>query len=310
MWFSDRSKSGESIGVGFYGLKPRIVLSFLLDRLAKVFQPEVFAIHACTHENVRRGYMNQHISILLYFLSLAAPVTTSNLVLEYQRSLAALRRRNWVTLIWIPGHTGVEGIDTWNPSHSLTTGSCRGSRVNDPIDLTNCTQTRFFIKRSTRTNADSLLRMSHVSIGTVTGLFTGHIHLHKHINTIGLRKGSHRRYCSEDKEASIHIFCECHSIMIKRHWISQTRRHPRNSNGGRSVFRNSVWLITYYCVLVLSWLAQRILGPECSESFPRRVVSINPLWLRSACKFVLCGYWNVSQSWEGMKYPIATQYCW
>lgn len=41
--------------------------------------------------------------------SLAASVTTSNLVLKCQRSLPVLGQRNLVTIIWVPDHSGVEG---------------------------------------------------------------------------------------------------------------------------------------------------------------------------------------------------------
>lgn len=85
---------------------------FLLGRIATVFQSEVFVIVVFTHENFRRRYVNQSMNICTdsqaAVRAVATPFTTSHLIIECQRSLAALTQKNWMTFIWIRRHFSVE----------------------------------------------------------------------------------------------------------------------------------------------------------------------------------------------------------
>lgn len=109
--------------IDLYGLKPRLELSLSLGRFIAVFQSEVFAIMACTHENLRRRYVK--------------------VVLQRYLSLAALNQRKWVTLIWVREHSAVEGNEMVDnpgpepvlgifPSDANTIIANGGSRTSGP----------------------------------------------------------------------------------------------------------------------------------------------------------------------------------
>lgn len=72
-------------------------------------------------------------------------------------------------------------------------------------------------------NAVSLLTMSRASIRITVSLLTGHAHLQKHLNIIGLRKDI------ADEKTSVHVFCECASIMMRRHrYLSAASLRPED----------------------------------------------------------------------------------
>jgi hypothetical protein len=111
IWYMDGSKMNEGTGAGVYGQVMRKRFSFSLGRYATVFQAEVYAIKACTDENIKRGYCNRNIYILSD--SQAAIKTLQNckiyskLVWDCHQSLMILAESNKV--MWVPGQKGIEG---------------------------------------------------------------------------------------------------------------------------------------------------------------------------------------------------------
>jgi ribonuclease HI len=91
------------------GRKP----SFSLGQYTAVFQAEVYAIKACTIENLDRNHKNRNICVLLdsqaAIKALDKHQITSKLVWVCHQSLTQLARRNRVRLIWVPGHEGIVG---------------------------------------------------------------------------------------------------------------------------------------------------------------------------------------------------------
>uniref|UniRef100_A0A8D8TNZ9 Reverse transcriptase zinc-binding domain-containing protein n=1 Tax=Cacopsylla melanoneura TaxID=428564 RepID=A0A8D8TNZ9_9HEMI len=62
-----------------------------------------------------------------------------------------------------------------------------------------------------------LLTLNRGDIRTVIGMLTGHCHLRKHLNTIGVHRGSKRcRKCGEDDETASHIIFECPALSLLR----------------------------------------------------------------------------------------------
>jgi hypothetical protein len=58
------SKTNKGTGAGVYCHRSRWKLRFSLGQYATVFQAEVYAIKACTIENLDRNYKNRNIYIL------------------------------------------------------------------------------------------------------------------------------------------------------------------------------------------------------------------------------------------------------
>jgi hypothetical protein len=73
----------------------------------------VYAIKACTDENIDRNYKNRNIYILAdsqaAIKALDKHQITSKLVWNCHQSLMQLARHKRVQLIWVPGHEGIVG---------------------------------------------------------------------------------------------------------------------------------------------------------------------------------------------------------
>ena len=50
----------------------------------------------------------------------------------------------------------------------------------------------------------------------VVGLFTGHNHLNRHLELIGIKDDPICRWCLEDDETSSHILTECPALVHQR----------------------------------------------------------------------------------------------
>jgi len=115
VWFTDGSRMDSGTGAGVYGIRPNRSFSFSLGKFASVFQTEIYAIIQCAYENIRRAYKNKWILIFSDSQSalkvLSGPKVTPRLVVECQDALLALANHNEVTLMWVPGHQGIFGIE-------------------------------------------------------------------------------------------------------------------------------------------------------------------------------------------------------
>jgi ribonuclease HI len=117
IWYTDGSKTNKGTGAEVYGYGTR-QLSFSLGKYATVFQTEMYAIKACTAENLDTGYRNRNI----YIHSDSKAVTeesdnyqiNSKLVWDCHQSLMKLAKHNRVHLLWVPGHEGIKGKETAN----------------------------------------------------------------------------------------------------------------------------------------------------------------------------------------------------
>jgi ribonuclease HI len=87
--------------------------SFSLGKYTTVFQAEVYAIMACTVENIDRNYRNRNIYILsdsqAAIKALDSYQINSKLVWDCHQSLIQLAEHNRVQLKWVPGDAGIEG---------------------------------------------------------------------------------------------------------------------------------------------------------------------------------------------------------
>jgi ribonuclease HI len=78
-----------------------------------VFQAEVYPIIYCLLENIKRSYCNKRIFVFsdsqAALKALNSFLIKSELVWNYFQLLLKLAEQNKVKLIWVPGHSGVEG---------------------------------------------------------------------------------------------------------------------------------------------------------------------------------------------------------
>jgi ribonuclease HI len=111
IWYTDGSKTNKGTGAGMYRHGTGQKLSFSLGQYTTVFQSEVYAIKACTAENLDKNYKNRNIYILsnsqAAIKALGKYKITSKLVWDRHQSLIKLTKHNGVQLIWVPGHESI-----------------------------------------------------------------------------------------------------------------------------------------------------------------------------------------------------------
>jgi len=113
IWSTDGSRANPVTRSGIFGLRPNRSFSFSLGKFATVFQTKIYAILQCACENIRRAYKNKQNLIFsdsqAALKALSSPEVTSGPVAECLDALLALASLNEVTLIWVPGHSGILG---------------------------------------------------------------------------------------------------------------------------------------------------------------------------------------------------------
>ncbi|XP_050521071.1 uncharacterized protein LOC126894245 isoform X2 [Daktulosphaira vitifoliae] len=187
-------------------------------------------------------YKNRKITILsdsqAALKALCNDQVNSKLVLECRETLESLSRFNKVTLAWVPGHNGVTGNENADflarkgaentyvgpePVVGLTEQSLKALPKNWCRDLHRKIwkylvvprQSKMFIKTPGLLLGD-LNSMTRHQISTLTGLLTGHGHLFKHLNAMGVSESPLCRKCGVEEKDSFHIMCECEALSTLR----------------------------------------------------------------------------------------------
>lgn len=244
VWFTDGSRTEEGAGAGIYGERPRAKFSYALGKYATVFQTEIFAILVCAQENIRRRYSNKHIYICsdsqAALKALAAVRTNSLLVQNCKQALGELGSANWVKLLWVPGHSNIEGNE--QADALARGGSQQPSPGPEPVlgypkanakkAIENWARSQFvdfwashpelrqaklLISGPLPKRADQILRLSRKQVRTVVSFLTGHGSFRKHLHTIGVVNNPDCRFCGEVEETSIHLLTSCPGLMALRH---------------------------------------------------------------------------------------------
>jgi ribonuclease HI len=113
VWYKDGSRTKEGTGAGIHGVRPEIDIKVSLGRRATVFQAEVYAIICCLLENIKRSFCNKRIFIFsdsqAALKALNSCLIKSKIAWNCFQLLLELAEQNKVKLIWVPGHSGVEG---------------------------------------------------------------------------------------------------------------------------------------------------------------------------------------------------------
>lgn len=244
-------------GAGIHGERPRASISLSLGQHPTVFQTEILAILECVRENVNRRYVNQQISIATdsqaALKALASNRVSSRLVWNCHKELETLGERNRVNLLWVPGHTRVDGNEKADelarqgaattfcgpePVLGITKSSARGV-ITDWVknkhkqhwrDIPGNRHGKIFIKGPCPKRTEELLRKNRSQLRIITGLLTGHFPVKKHLHTIGKFNGDlNCRLCGKGPETVEHIILECEALARRRYQIyGQTQTDPES----------------------------------------------------------------------------------
>jgi ribonuclease HI len=243
VWYTDGSKKDGQAGAGVHGVRPMKKFSISLGRHPTVFQTELFAIFACAHENMRRHYKNKRIFILsdsqAALKDLNSVEINSKLTLECIRALNSIGECNNITLMWVPGHSNIEGNEAADelarlgaetapigPEPYCGLPKCaprnelRSRAQNQSITIWQKAPGQHHAKEllkgySPKFTSD-LLKLSRNQVRVITRALTGHCRLNKHLTRMGLSESPSCRFCSVEDETPIHILCKCDALHHRR----------------------------------------------------------------------------------------------
>lgn len=271
IWFTDGSKKDNLSGLGVHGISPKVNFYRGLGRYATVFQAEVLAITECLLMNMRKGYQNKRIRIFsdsqAALMALNSFQFNSRVVLECRNLLNDLATRNEVTLIWVPGHEGIDGNEradelakqgsSFNPIgaeplcginmktargviHNWEKQEMNKAWLNSPGQK----HTKSMITNSSAKIASEILRCSRSKLQVIVGFITGHYHFRKHLKVMGLlQQDPLCRKCCKSEESARHILYECDALALIRLstlGIINIKELQMNSINGLSNFINKV----------------------------------------------------------------------
>ncbi|XP_020299230.1 uncharacterized protein LOC109863382, partial [Pseudomyrmex gracilis] len=240
-WFTDGSGANGCYGAGIYCPGSNHREFFSLGKLATVFQAKVLAILECTRLLLSRETKTRRINIYTdskaAIGALAKTTTESLVVWDCMQALNRLGKQNNITLVWVPGHQGIQGnevADSLAKLGTLEEPVCQ--KVGVPIAteknhikdwlkrehrisweiLKSCRQAKALMTQPLPGKTKELLTMSKYRQRLCIGLLTGHWAFKAHLFNLGLVEESSCRFCSEEGEDSVHILCRCPSLALKR----------------------------------------------------------------------------------------------
>lgn len=240
-WYTDGSKTDKGSGAGVFG--PRTKYFESLGKYTSVFQAEIHAIDRCAQMILNRNYLKQDIAIFTdsqsAIMALSSYAISSKIVRDCLGKLNEVGKKNKVTLLWVPGHTGVEGNEEANTLAKKGSGSpfigpepfcgigkntyiAELKKMEDDLrarlwdDLPGLRHSKIFLGNFNPKNSKALVNLSKTKLRILTGFMTGHCHLREHRRKLLLERSSECRFCGEEEETPEHLLTVCEAVARSR----------------------------------------------------------------------------------------------
>lgn len=235
VFYTDGSKTLEGTGSGWY-LDNETKFTFATGQFATVFLTEVYAILNVACWIIENRWKGRSIGICsdsqAALKAIANPVSSSKLVSECKLKLNSVAKRNRLTLMWVPGHCGVDGNELADELANL--GSATKPLGPEPIlgissatlihwindyvnnvhtrrwtELSSCKTARRFVKQPSREIATFLLKLKRKDLRSMLGVITGHTTCGQHMTTLGVITDPTCQFCLEEDDTIEHYLCNC-----------------------------------------------------------------------------------------------------
>lgn len=239
-WFTDGSKTTEGVGAGIVG--PRCRLQIPLSNDSTIFTAELHALNTATETLLDRNLTRTKINIMTdsqaVLKALNKPIFHHKSVLEGHRALNQLAEHNKVTLVWVPGHSGIDGNDLAderarlgaqrpfigpNPQYGFTkkdiitmiTKLTKGESKEFWIKQGPLKHSKKFLSPNEKRSKDAL-RLNRPNLRLLCGALTGHYTCNYMLNKMQIAEERTCRYCLEDDETMEHILAKCPAFAYQR----------------------------------------------------------------------------------------------
>ena len=163
---------------------------------------------------------------------------TSKTVRECQIALNNISKENTVSIVWVPGHSGVRGNEIADslarrgagsreliPKVTRRTTSSIAHELDQLIwtkittdwtDRADCRVTRQLWQVPNLNKSRKLIELDRGKLRKAMALLTGHCLLGSHSYQMGLTDTSECKRCSLEEDTIEHFLCECQAIKQKR----------------------------------------------------------------------------------------------
>jgi ribonuclease HI len=245
--YTDGSHIDKKTGAGIY-FKPHEILelenqAISLGKLATVYQAEVIAIANAADVMIKADIRNQTIYILsdsqAALKALASPRVKQLIVGNCINNLNMLSQNNRVGLMWVPGHSDIEGNEQADtlakngahtvceiPEPAVPVSYCRcrlevrywiqkeHAKVWNQAD--SCLHTKGVVRTADKIPTKSLLKLSRIALCQVIQILTGHGNLARHRHKMGKVQSPLCPKCQEAEETPQHFIGDCPAYLNTR----------------------------------------------------------------------------------------------
>jgi ribonuclease HI len=240
-WYSDGSKKDGKVGSGIYCPQLRIANSFRLSDHGTVMQAEMTGIKLCVDELIERNIMQKQ--IIIWSDSQAAIKAIENNILTSKTTrdcvdkLNILGMNNFVTIGWIPGHSGLlgneiadklanEGSEKDVVDIILTRPEIETERNTDLVERRlvrelwvnheRLNHSKMMMAGPKAERTKFLMNLTRRKLRVAIGILTGHCCLRKFLHRIGKYRDDKCRFCRRFPETMKHCLQECESLELSR----------------------------------------------------------------------------------------------
>jgi ribonuclease HI len=208
-----------------------------------VFQSEIYAILVCSEKFRNSQLQDKTICICsdskASLLAVSSYMISSSLVSQCWHSLQELSSTNRVYLVWVPGHSDIEGNEKADklarkgsklnfcgpePCLPLSTSVIRQKSKEWALqahsqhwtEVPTCRQSKQWILQPTWSVTRYLLILSRNSLRILVSLITGYCSLNSHLHRMGLTQSPICGACSIQAESAFHFLCVCPTLATLR----------------------------------------------------------------------------------------------